>query len=94
MASDKSECGSSARTVRTTVTLAADVRDAVAQYSKARGISFTQGLNQLVRVGLAREQSLSTETFQIRARPIGLRAGLSYDSIEELLDFAEGPRRR
>ena len=32
--------------------------------------------------------------FVVRAQPLGLMPGLSYDNIEELLDVAEGPLRR
>jgi len=32
--------------------------------------------------------------FKVKPRSMGLRPGLSYDNIEKLLDYAEGPNHR
>ena len=59
------------------------------------GESFKQTVNGLIRLGLhARREAKPAKKFVVRAQPLGLMPGLSYDNIEELLDVAEGPLRR
>ena len=69
---------------RTTVTLDGDVRRRGAEFCRSRGISFREGLNELVRLGLLAQQP----------RSMGLKPGFSYDNIEELIEVAEGPLHR
>jgi len=54
------------------------------------GRSFKETINQAVRVGLSSPQHRPQVPFRIEARALGLRAGLSYDSIPELIERAEG----
>ena len=80
---------------RTTVTLDSDVLDRAKRFSAKRGLSFREGLNELVRLGLVANSQLGGErTFEIKSEPMGLQPGLSYDNIEELLEFGEGPLHR
>ncbi len=80
---------------RTTVALDVDVRRRAVEFCRTRGISFREGLNELVRLGLVLQQeSGETNTFEIKPRSIGLQPGLSYDNIEELIEFGEGPQHR
>jgi hypothetical protein len=81
--------------IRTTVTLDDDVRDRALDFSKARGIPFRKALNDLVRAGLtAAAKAGPVRPFKIKPVRLGLRSGLSYDDIEGLLEFAEGPKHR
>jgi hypothetical protein len=81
--------------IRTTVTLDKDVYDRARDFSKARGIPFRQALNELVRQGLIAESTpRPKQPFQIKPFRMGLRAGLSYDNIEALLEYGEGPFHR
>lgn len=77
------------------MTLDVDVRRRAGEFSRSRGISFREGLNELVRLGLLTHQrSSAPEPFHIKPRSIGLKAGLSYDNVEELIEFGEGPLHR
>lgn len=81
--------------VRTTVTLNREVQLRAAAFCKSRGLSFREGLNELVRLGLvAQSQPAAAEPFRLVPRRMGLKPGLSYDNIEELLELAEGPDHR
>lgn len=78
--------------IRTTVTLDEDVHQRTTDFSKARGIPFRQALNELVRAGLQAEaQAKPRKPFKINPVRLSLRPGLSYDDIEALLEFGEGP---
>jgi hypothetical protein len=80
---------------RTSIRLEKDVRQRAIQFCSSRGISFEQGLNELVRIGLAsqREQP-PPKSFQIHPRSIGLKTGFTYDNVGELLEVAEGVDHR
>lgn len=81
--------------IRTTVTLEKDVYDRTRDFSKARGIAFKDALNELVRQGLLAEKSRRPgKPFKIKPFRMGLRPGLSYDNIEALLEYGEGPHHR
>jgi hypothetical protein len=81
--------------IRTTVTLDQDVYDRAKDFSKARGIPFREALNELVRQGLVAEAAPSPKKpFKIKPFRLGLRPGLSYDNIEALLEYGEGPYHR
>jgi hypothetical protein len=81
--------------IRTTVTLDQDVYDRARDFSKARGIPFRQALNELVRNGLlAGSAPRPKQPFKIKPFRLGLRPGLSYDNIEALLEYGEGPYHR
>jgi len=81
--------------IRTTVTLDQDVYDRAKDFSKKQGIPFRQALNDLVRNGLAAESApRPTKPFKIKPLRLGLRPGLSYDNIEALLEYGEGPFHR
>lgn len=84
-----------ATSLRTTVTLDRDVLKRATEFCKSRGISFRQGLNELVRLGLlAQSQAAAPAEFRLTPRNMGLKAGLSYDNIEELIELGEGPDHR
>lgn len=80
--------------IRTTVTLDDDVIERVKQESHARKASFRETLNELVRTGLLHNTEKKRRSLRVRPSPMGLRPGLSYDNIEALLEYAEGPWHR
>lgn len=61
----------------------------------ATGKSFKQLVNDLLRLGITSSRQVTDEPpFVVRSRPLGLRPGLSYDNIHELLEATEGPYYR
>jgi hypothetical protein len=81
--------------IRTTVTLDADVLDRVKAFSQERGESFRDALNNLLRAGLlASAAPRRRGKLVIRPFPMGYTPGLNYDDIEGLLERGEGERHR
>ena len=82
--------------MRTTVVLDDDVLERLQAESQIREASFRGTLNDVIRDGLAvAEQRRNSATpFRVRPRAIGLRPGLSYDSVSRLLELGEGEDAR
>lgn len=78
--------------IRTTVTLDDDVVATLREESKARGVSFKETLNEMVREGRALRQKIAMERkpFKVKPTPFGLKPGLSYDDVEALISHGEG----
>ncbi len=77
--------------IRTTVTLDEDVYERLKEESRRRGVPFRQTLNEMVRRGFAAAGKPKRRTrFVVKVKDLGL----SYDNIEELLEYAEGPSHR
>ena len=78
--------------MRTTLTLDQDVARNLRAEMRRSGLSFKETVNDYLRRGLLSRRELKPhQPFVVRARPLGLRAGLSYDSIGDLLEQLEGP---
>ncbi len=81
--------------IRTTVTLEEDVLERVKTESLARGASFRDTLNDLLRTALVHSQHDSNQrTLTIEPTHMGYRAGLNYDNIESLIEYGEGEEHR
>ncbi len=81
--------------IRTTLSLDEDVSERARQFSKARGISFRDGLNQLVRAALDAESKPKPRgTLLIQPHHMGVRKGVNYDSTGALLEMGEGAGHR
>ncbi len=80
--------------IRTTVTLDEDVLERVKSESRARGASFRDTLNDLVRAGLLNVQSPTARRFVVKPASMGYRPGLNYDDIESLIEYGEGDQHR
>lgn len=82
--------------MRTTLTLDEDVAARLIELQRKRGVSFKDVVNQTLRWGLERQQVAprGAPKFTVEARDMGLRPGLNYDNIEELLEQLEGPTHR
>ena len=80
--------------IRTTVTLADDVAAGVKRESQLRGASFRDTLNDLLRVALLSAENVPRRTLTIKPVHMGYKPGLDYDSVEPLLEFAEGEHHR
>jgi hypothetical protein len=81
--------------VRTTLTIDDDIALLLEQEVTRSGESYKATVNRLLRLGvLAARQPQKEKRFVVKSFPLGLRAGLSYDSISSLLEEAEGPDHR
>jgi len=81
--------------VRTTVTLDEDVAAKIRERMAKTRRSFKDTLNEVVRAGrMEVGRQVPAELFHVKARPLGLRPGLSCDHVEELLDQLDGAGRR
>jgi hypothetical protein len=81
--------------VRTTLTLDDDVAVRLQSESRRTGRSFKEVVNECLRRGLeARRAARPRKPFRVKARPLGIRQGLDYDNVADLLEQIEGPLAR
>lgn len=81
--------------MRTTLTLDEDVAAKLELEARRSGHSFKQVVNDLLRLALnARRKEERRRPFRVKARDLGLRPGLEYDSVSGLLEQVEGPLHR
>ncbi len=76
--------------MRTTVTLDKDVERMLREAMHHSRTSFKQALNAAIRAGLGNKAARATSSpFVIKARPLGLRAGLDPAGFNKLADDLE-----
>jgi len=77
--------------MRTTLTIDDDIAMKLKSASEeAKDKSFKDIVNETLRRGLfANENSVNTVEFRVRSRKMGVRKGLNYDNIDELLEQIE-----
>lgn len=76
--------------MRTTVTLDPDVEQMLREAARKSGQSFKTVLNRAVRESLATPAGSAREKpFRIRARRMGLRAGIDSGALNRLVDDLE-----
>jgi predicted transcriptional regulator len=75
--------------MRTTVTLDPDVERLLKEKSRKTRQSFKQVLNNAIRQGLREEALLKRKLFQVKARPMRLRAGIDPARLSEIGDDLE-----
>ena len=81
--------------MRTTLTLDDDVQAKLEREARREGKSFKEVVNYYLRLGLtARQAYQPRQKFTVRARPMGLREGLSAASVARLAEELEGPSHR
>jgi len=82
--------------VRTTLTLDEDVAAKLRAEARRSGRPFREVVNEALRRGLAdRRKAPQLEAFKVHARDLGaLHAGLSLDSVADLIERVEGPLHR
>jgi hypothetical protein len=77
--------------MRTTLTLDADVAEKAKCGAARLGKPFKSVINSALRIGLDEVlKPAAARPYRTKSRPLGLRPGLSYDNISELLAQAEG----
>lgn len=81
--------------MRTTLTLDDDVAAKLRAEARKSGQPFKQTVNRVLRIGLnVRAQAARLSPFKVKARPLGLRPGFSFDKVSELIEQIEGPLHR
>ena len=81
--------------MRTTLTLDDDVEAKLRAEARKSGEPFKQVVNRVLRTGLnVRTQGAPLPPFKVKARPLGLRPGFSFDKVSELIEQLEGPVHR
>jgi hypothetical protein len=81
--------------VRTTLTIDDDIASLVEKEMRQSGESFKGTVNRLLRAGLnAASETEPVKPFVVTPFPMGLKPGLNYDCIAELLEQVEGPYHR
>lgn len=74
------------------MTLDDDVHAKLEREARREGKSFKEIVNHYLRLGLTARQAYEPRRrFTVRARPMGLREGLSVASVAHLLEELEGP---
>jgi hypothetical protein len=77
--------------MRTTLTLDPDVSAKARRGAARLGKPFKEVVNSALRIGLDEIlKPAAPKRYKTKPHPMGLRAGLSYDNISELLTHAEG----
>lgn len=81
--------------MRTTLTLDDDIAAKLKAEMRRTGRSLKETVNASLRAGLnPRRTRLPARRFTVRARPLGLRPGLNYDKVSDLLEQLEGSPHR
>ncbi|MDH7502544.1 MAG: DUF2191 domain-containing protein [Verrucomicrobiota bacterium] len=77
--------------MRTTLTLDPDVAEKAKQAAAKLRKPFKEIVNTALRIGLDKVMAPpAAKPYRTKPRPLGLREGLSYDRISDLLARAEG----
>ena len=80
--------------MRTTLTLDDDVNAKLRAEARRSGKPFKQVLNDCLRVGLNfRSQKPPVKPYKVKAHPIGLKPGYSYDNVWGLIEQIEEEER-
>lgn len=82
--------------MRTTLTLDDDVSKRLIELQHKQGQSFKEVVNDILRRGLetAERRTQPAAPFRVKARAMGLRPGLNYDNIGDLVEQIEGAAHR
>jgi hypothetical protein len=80
--------------VRTTLTLDDDVNAKLRAEARRSGKPFKQVLNDCLRTALnSRLRRVSAKPYVVKARPLGLKPGYSYDNVWGLIEEIEQNER-
>ena len=80
--------------MRTTLTIDEDLAKLLRSEMRRSGRSLKAAVNHFLRIGLMTSGKPPRKRFVVHALPLKLPAGLSYDSVEELLEALEGPTHK
>lgn len=80
--------------MRTTLSLDDDVAKLLRRELRRSGTSLKAAVNHFLRLGLMVSIKRERKPFVVHPRSLGLPPGLSYDSVEDLLEALEGTAHR
>lgn len=80
--------------MRTTLSLDDDVAKLLRRELRRSGTSLKAAVNHFLRLGLMASAKREPKPFVVQPRSLGLPPGLSYDSVEDLLEALEGVAHR
>ena len=80
--------------MRTTLSLDDDVTSLLNQEMRRSGSSFKEAVNHFLRLGLTASQKPARKPFQVKPRPLGLPAGVTYDDVEQVIEALEGGQHK
>lgn len=81
--------------MRTTLSIDDDLAVYVKKQVRKTGEPLKAVVNRYIRLGIMSDLlPEKSEPFEIKPFPLGLKPGLSYDSISELIEETEGPYHR
>lgn len=80
--------------MRSTVTLDDDVAALLKQEMRKSGEPFKQVVNRAIRLGLTAPKQPVRKPFKVKPWNLQPPPGHSFDNIEELIEFLEGPYHR
>jgi hypothetical protein len=76
--------------MRTTLTLADELAARAKRDAERLGLSLKELINRALEIGLEKiETDTKTRRYRTKATPMGLREGLTYDDIADLLAHGE-----
>jgi hypothetical protein len=77
--------------MRTTLTLDPDIAAKARRATAQTGLPFKTVINQALRLGIEKVLAPpAARPYRTTPQPLGLKAGLSYDNVAELLAVVEG----
>lgn len=79
--------------MRTTLTLDDDVASLLKKEARKSGEPFKQVVNRFLRLGLTAKPA-ARKPFKVKPWNLQPPPGLSFDKVEELIEFLEGPYHR
>ena len=78
--------------MRTTVTLDDKLELRLRKFAGEHNLRFKTAINEILSKGLDfLERPQSRKIYKGNPKKVGLREGLSYDNVSELLELVEGP---
>ena len=80
--------------MRTTLTLDEDVATLLKKEARKSGEPFKQVVNRFLRLGLTAPKQPPRKPFKVTPWNLQPPPGQSFDNVEELIEFLEGPYHR
>jgi len=80
--------------VRKTLTIDDDIAKQLEQEMRRSGKPFKQVVNKTLRLGLAAGKQPTRKPFKVKPWNLEPPPGQSFDKVEQLIEFLEGPYHR